>query len=38
MVEAALEAGDAAVLPERRVGRELIARPHPDVDDALRRL
>jgi microcompartment protein CcmL/EutN len=38
MVEAALDAGDAAVLPERRAGRELIARPHPDVDDALRRL
>jgi microcompartment protein CcmL/EutN len=37
-VEASLEAGDGAVLPTARVGRELIARPHPDVDWAMGRL
>ncbi|MCS6799048.1 MAG: BMC domain-containing protein [Myxococcota bacterium] len=34
-VEAALEAGDDAVAPERRAGRELIARPHPELVHAL---
>lgn len=37
-VEASLEAGDEAVRPELRAGRELIARPHPDVHWALSRL
>lgn len=37
-VEASLDAGDDIVAPEHRVGRELIARPHPDVDWALTRL
>ena len=37
-VEAALDAGDEAVAPEHRVGYELIARPHPDVDWMLGRL
>ena len=37
-VEASLEAGDAVVAPEHRSGRELIARPHPDVDWVLGRL
>ena len=37
-VEASLEAGDDAVRPEKRAGRELIARPHPDVHWALGRL
>lgn len=37
-VEAALDAGDDAVAPEHRAGRELIARPHPDVDWVLSRL
>jgi microcompartment protein CcmL/EutN len=37
-VEASLEAGDDAVRPEHRAGRELIARPHPDVHWALGRL
>lgn len=37
-VEASLDAGDEIVLPEARAGRELIARPHPDVDWVLSRL
>lgn len=37
-VEASLEAGDEAVDPAHRAGRELIARPHPDLDWALTRL
>ncbi len=37
-VEASLEAGDAAVAPSLRAGREIIARPHPDVSWALGRL
>lgn len=37
-VEAALEAGDAAVSPEHRVGRELLPRPHGDLDWVLGRL
>ena len=37
-VEASLDAGDAVVAPERRAGRELIARPHPDVDWVIGRL
>ncbi len=37
-VEAALDAGDDAVRPEHRAGRELVARPHPDVDWVLGRL
>jgi microcompartment protein CcmL/EutN len=37
-VEAALDAGDDAVAPEHRAGRELVARPHPDVLFALSRL
>jgi microcompartment protein CcmL/EutN len=37
-VEASLDAGDEAVSPEHRAGRELIARPHPDVLWALSRL
>ncbi|MDH5493755.1 MAG: BMC domain-containing protein [Myxococcales bacterium] len=37
-VEAALEAGDEAVEPRLREGRERIARPHPDVDWVLARL
>lgn len=37
-VEAALDAGDAIVMPPHRAGRELVARPHPDLDWAMRRL
>ncbi|MEM9189545.1 MAG: BMC domain-containing protein [Myxococcota bacterium] len=37
-VEASLDAGDEAVAPAHRVGRELIANPHPDFDWALTRL
>ena len=37
-VEAALDAGYEAVEPRLRIGRELIANPHPDVDWALARL
>lgn len=37
-VEASLDAGDDAVAPEARAGRELIARPHPDLDWVLGRL
>lgn len=37
-VEASLDAGDAAVEGQHRAGRELIARPHPDVDWVLTRL
>jgi microcompartment protein CcmL/EutN len=37
-VEASLEAGDEVVEPDHRAGRELIARPHPDVHWALGRL
>ncbi|MCA9601322.1 MAG: BMC domain-containing protein [Polyangiales bacterium] len=37
-VEAALEAGEGAVELEQRFARELIARPHPDMDWALGRL
>jgi microcompartment protein CcmL/EutN len=37
-VEASLEAGDEAVDAALRAGRELIARPHPDVHWALGRL
>jgi microcompartment protein CcmL/EutN len=37
-VEAALEAGEGAVDPARRAGRELIARPHADVAFVLERL
>jgi len=37
-IEAALEAGDAAVDPALRVGRELIARPHADMLWTLGRL
>lgn len=37
-VEACLEAGDDAVDPPLRRGRELIAHPHPDVDWAVGRL
>jgi microcompartment protein CcmL/EutN len=37
-VEAALESGEEIVAPERRAGRELIARPHPDVSIAIARL
>ncbi len=37
-VEASLEAGDEAVSPEHRAGRELVARPHPDMLFALTRL
>ncbi len=37
-VEASLEAGDEVVEPGLRAGRELIARPHPDVHWAVGRL
>lgn len=37
-VEAALDAGDAAVRPDVRAGRELIARPHPETGFAVSRL
>ena len=37
-VEAALQAGLEAVEPDLRVGAELVARPHPDVDWVLSRL
>ena len=37
-VEAALDAGFEAVPPNMRVGRELVARPHPDLDWVLSRL
>lgn len=37
-VEAALEAGERAAHPDARFARELIARPHPDLDWALGRL
>jgi microcompartment protein CcmL/EutN len=37
-VEAALEAGDAAVEPSARAGREIIPRPHFDTAFAVRRL
>lgn len=37
-VEASLDAGDDAVDAAHRAGRELIARPHPDVLWALTRL
>jgi microcompartment protein CcmL/EutN len=37
-VEAAIEAGDSAVVPEARAGREIIPRPHPDTAFALQRL
>ena len=37
-VEASLEAGDDAVDPEHRAGRELVAHPHPDLQWAIGRL
>ncbi len=37
-VESSLEAGDDVAPPELRAGRELIARPHPDVHWAVGRL
>ena len=37
-VEASLDAGEGCVDPEHRAGRELIPRPHPDLDWALGRL
>lgn len=37
-VEAALEAGEEIVDPDKRAGRELIARPHPDLTIAVARL
>lgn len=37
-VEASLDAGDGAVEAQHRVGRELIARPHPDLDWVLGRV
>ena len=37
-VEAALDAGDGAVGPDARAGRELIARPHADTAFAVQQL
>jgi len=37
-VEASLDAGEGAVDHAHRVGRELIARPHPDLDWVLSRI
>jgi len=37
-VEAALDAGFEAVEPALRIGRELVPRPHPDLDWVLSRL